>query len=377
MRAKKAGSIHAVKRLWFLKLILLIAVQVIASHHLFAQDFYRQREDMYQHDADIVRMKHFDYYARLLTEYYSRNGKYPFQNEKDVPVYVFILTSFQEQRFEDTNPYRHYTIRDTQFFEELSRGLGRKIPERYDPQKVSGDSRPTMYIYMVEGDSFYFAVHLYNANPFTKYVGEYYYKLELSNTDDEKNNFFTYGTLRKNPEYLDIIKGEPQNSLFFYALAGQYQDDSKYSSDTAALKKRENAFNYYTEALSWLYKNNLTRAMTEIDKAIALNQDESDYYRLKGDLLFEQGKSEEARDYFEKALSISGGNAAAYDGLGFYYYEIRNDDEAIRNWVACVSLDPENKNALYGLVMIYREMGDESSASVYINMLKELNVEMD
>ena len=66
--------------------------------------------------------------------------------EEEYPVYVYILTSFQEKDFKDTNPYRHYTVNDKYFFEELSDILGKGIYEKYDPQKVSADERPNMYI---------------------------------------------------------------------------------------------------------------------------------------------------------------------------------------------------------------------------------------
>jgi len=124
---------------------------LMGSIHFSPCQSYRDMENLYQADADIIRLQHFDYYARLLTEYYEKNGKYPFQHEKEYPVYVFILTNFQEKDFKDTNPYRHYTVNDKYFFKELSEGLGRDIFEKYDPQKVGTDGRPNMYIYMVNG----------------------------------------------------------------------------------------------------------------------------------------------------------------------------------------------------------------------------------
>jgi hypothetical protein len=184
-------------------------------------------EDTYQADADIVRLRHFDYYAQLLTEYYEKAGKYPFQYEKEEQVYVFILTSFQERDFRDTNPYRHYTVNDKYFFEELSAVLGRNIYEKYDPQKVASDQRPNMYIYMVSGDNFYFAVHLYTGNPFTKNVARYYNKLELSNEDDIKNKFFTYETLRNDPQYQQLLNRTASKQDFFDALDEEYRNDSR------------------------------------------------------------------------------------------------------------------------------------------------------
>jgi hypothetical protein len=125
-------------------------------------------ENMYQADADIVRIKHFDYYAKLLTEYYLLNGKYPFQYEKDAPVYVYIMTNIQTKDYSSTDPYIHYTVDDKYFFEELSNGLGIEIYEKYDPQQYGADGRPNAYVYMVHNDNFFFAIHLYSNNQFTK-----------------------------------------------------------------------------------------------------------------------------------------------------------------------------------------------------------------
>jgi hypothetical protein len=61
-------------------------------------------ENMYQADANIIHIKHFDYYAKLLTEYFLINGKYPFQHEKDAPVYVYIMTDIQKPY--GRSPYR-------------------------------------------------------------------------------------------------------------------------------------------------------------------------------------------------------------------------------------------------------------------------------
>ena len=188
---------------------------------------YRNIEDRYQADADIVRIQHFNYYAQLLAEYNEKTGKYPFQYEKEYPVYVFILTSFQEKYFEDTNPYRHYTVNDEYFFEELSNILGKNIYEKYDPQKVPTDGRPNMYIYMVYEDNFYFAIHLYNSNPFTRNIHRYYNKMELSNEDDTRNKYFTYGTLKSDPQYLELVNRIAKKQDFFDELDEQYRDDSR------------------------------------------------------------------------------------------------------------------------------------------------------
>ena len=189
---------------------------------------YNYFENQYQKDADIIRVHHFDYYAKLLTEYYELNGKYPFQYEKEVPLYCYILTSFQEERSNYLFGDRDIEyIDDKYFFEELSKGLNRNIDEKYDPQKVSTDGRPTAYIYMVDGDYFFFAIHLHNRNDLTKFVGKNYYKMELSNVDSIGSGVFRYETALNNPFYLEMLNREPKRNALFIQLDEEYKRDSK------------------------------------------------------------------------------------------------------------------------------------------------------
>jgi hypothetical protein len=188
---------------------------------------YRQMEEQYQSDADIIRIQHFDYYAKLLSEYYEKNGKYPFQYEKDEQVYIYILNNFQEERFKDTNEYIHYSVDDKWFFDDLTNGLGREIDEKYDPQKISSDGRPNYYVYMVDGDYFYFAIHLYNNNHFTKRVAKYYYKMELSNIDSKEYMLFTYLTLKNDLRYIELINKKAKKQDFFDEMDLQNTKDSK------------------------------------------------------------------------------------------------------------------------------------------------------
>ena len=101
-------------------------------------------------------------------------------------------------------------------FSEMDEKLGTKIEPKYDPQKIaSSDHRPTMYIYMITKNEVFFAVHLYNPNKFTKKVADHYYKIELSNGDDNKYKFYTYKTLQADSEYKRLIQQEPVKKEYF------------------------------------------------------------------------------------------------------------------------------------------------------------------
>lgn len=201
------------------RIFYILLLSILTFKTAFAFDFFTKLEDEYQHDVDIIRMKHFDYYANLLDQYYQKTHKYPFQEkatQNGSPVYVFIMNDTQRSRFRDTNPYAYTEEKQENLFKEIETKLGTKIEPKYDPQKIaSSDHRPTMYIYMITKNEVFFAVHLYNPNKFTKKVADHYYKIELSNGDDNKYKFYTYKTLQADSEYKRLIQQEPVKKEYF------------------------------------------------------------------------------------------------------------------------------------------------------------------
>ncbi|MDR2718310.1 MAG: hypothetical protein LBB89_09645 [Treponema sp.] len=101
--------------------------------------------------------------------------------------------------------------------------------EKYDPQKVGADGRPNMYVYMVHNEDFFFSVHLYSNNKFTKKIDKYYYKMELSNLDIDNHEykFYTYETLKNNPQYLELVNKKLRRNALFSELEEQNKYNSK------------------------------------------------------------------------------------------------------------------------------------------------------
>lgn len=202
----------------FISIVLILLAGLITVYSL---------EDKYQDDTDIVRLQHLDYYANLIFEYHEKNGKYPLQYEKFVaPSIVLIMNDIQENLFKDTNPNKNYKISDSEFFDELSKGLGREIDEKYDPQKYAS-SHPIMYIYMVDGDNFFFAAHFYHKNPFTREVRKNYNKMEVSNISLHERSVYSYDELKNNPKYIALLKRKHSKKSFFENLENEYKSNSR------------------------------------------------------------------------------------------------------------------------------------------------------
>ncbi len=156
-------------------------------------------EQAYQNDCDVVRLQHLSYYGHLIEEYKSKVGKYPFEGE-DQQVYAFIYNKNQKEYCADTNPYSHIQKSPKDFFAELESGLGRKVDQLFDPQYVPS-GRPVFYIYMIDGNQYFFAVHLSKKYPFSKKVASKYYKTEISNIPDEEYQFYKIDDLEQNEDF--------------------------------------------------------------------------------------------------------------------------------------------------------------------------------
>jgi len=88
----------------------------------------------FQQDADIIRLKHLEYYGSLLKEYHSKTGKYPLVGKSIVPIYVFIASPKQVDDIQGGPPYAHKVVDFKDWVADVEATLGRPINEYYDPQ---------------------------------------------------------------------------------------------------------------------------------------------------------------------------------------------------------------------------------------------------
>lgn len=168
----------------------------------------------FQADADIIRLKHLEYYGKLLTEYHAKTGTYPFVGEVDVPAYVFIASPEQKDDVKGGPPYAHKTADFKYLVEEFETVLGREIKEFYDPQ-YEPDSKPNFYIYMVEGETFYFAVHTHEAFSFSNPIGEGYNKIEITNNPSGASHLVSPKDLFASTEFRNAVSRDLKSPEFF------------------------------------------------------------------------------------------------------------------------------------------------------------------
>jgi hypothetical protein len=184
--------------------------------------------ELFQRDADIVRLHHLKHYGTLIEEYHKKTGRLPFQGITDVPVYVNIANDQQAQFAKNGPPTPHKLMSVDEFVTELELGLGRKISERYDPQFNPVD-KPNFYIYMVSEDYYFFAVHLSQPYPFAKKIAENYYKAEVSNVANDLNDASLPQRLFASPEFTSTLQTPLVTPGFFADREQKFETFTKHN----------------------------------------------------------------------------------------------------------------------------------------------------
>jgi hypothetical protein len=178
-------------------------------------------EDKYQHDADIYRLRHLKYFGELINEYHNKTGKYPLQGESKTQHYVLIAAPHQ-QKYAKGTPEQFDVTEVEEFRSILEKGLGRKVDFKFDPQKVPNGA-PNFYIYMIDGDSFFFAVHLNRERTFANPLGKHYHKLEITNEEPNRRGLWQFDVLLKDTDFQNAMNEEPYKKDWMDHLEEQYK----------------------------------------------------------------------------------------------------------------------------------------------------------
>lgn len=169
-----------------------------------------------QKNADIKRLQHLEYYTKLVEQYKEVKGSYPFQSDK--PVYIYIANEKQNsfvQDYDSSIPYEHETISFAHFVTEIESVLNITMNEFYDPQ-YAPDIKPNWYLYATMDQNFYLAVHVHQSFSFSKELGPYYNKIEISNAPNYGHNLIlTPEDLLESDDFKAAVKLKIEKEEYF------------------------------------------------------------------------------------------------------------------------------------------------------------------
>lgn len=121
-------------------------------------------------------------------------------------------------------------------------------------------------------------------------------------------------------------------------------------------------------------KGRFAEAKQVLERLIEANPTVSDFHRLYGQILSDEGRSEEALDSLVDAARWDPRNAAALTMIGNIYARDRQDiDTALRFYERAVELDPENHIALNNIGGTLIKAGREREGVEYLQRALALN----
>lgn len=128
----------------------------------------------------------------------------------------------------------------------------------------------------------------------------------------------------------------------------------------------------YSRAQVYMQLKRVNEAISDLTRAISINDKEVKYHKLIGDAYFANGDVEHSYKGFERVLELEPESSDAYLKLGEIAYYSRDYDRAMDNLGKVTAKDPQNRTALFMKSFIYKETGDTSNAIVLLRKVCNL-----
>ncbi len=171
------------------------------------------------------------------------------------------------------------------------------------------------------------------------------------------------------------------NPLIWYDLYLFYREKGDFKKAELALEKagfldREYlAEVYFIKSEEFLEKGDLNKSLEYINKALTINDSDYRYFNLKGVILKNMGKFQEAIIFYKKALTLNPKSVLVYTNLGVLAALLNKENEAEFCFKKALSLNKESFEANLNLGFFYLRKGKQVFAQSYLLRAKNINPE--
>ena len=104
----------------------------------------------------------------------------------------------------------------------------------------------------------------------------------------------------------------------------------------------------YNQGLDYYNQNEYQKSIKKFSKAIDLNSDDPDYFKLRGWANYFLDKYEQAIEDLSKAINLNSDDPDAFKFRGWALYEIKEYEEAILNFNIAIQIDKTESQYFYG-----------------------------
>ena len=127
----------------------------------------------------------------------------------------------------------------------------------------------------------------------------------------------------------------------------------------------------YDQARQAFQSGQFEQALGNIDKAIARFPKESSYFLLRGRILHEMARVDQARDAFAKAAELDPKKPEPHYFLGVIHQRWRENDQALTEYAAAAKLDPTKLHYVAAEIEMLTIMGKHDDAEQRLASVKQ------
>ena len=133
--------------------------------------------------------------------------------------------------------------------------------------------------------------------------------------------------------------------------------------DKTSVKQKQAIAQIYVEQ-AWIYfqQRNWHDAISACKNALKLNSENTDAYKIFGNILRIKGRKAEALGIYARALEINPNSAAIYANLGSFYAEQKNWRQALDYYQQAVIIEPNLAGAYRSLAKVWEELSEHEQA---------------
>lgn len=191
-----------------------------------------------------------------------------------------------------------------------------------------------------------------------------------------------YEEIENMPKVIDLcnqalaVDSEDAEYLIKRASAKFYSHDlAGAKADYEATMKADAGYGYFCYyRLGWIeaINGNYDLALEHYDKSIALNEEYSYIYMMKGNLLKEyMNKPEEAKACFQKCIELEKGEIDDNTGRQYAYVGLGNREKAIEVMDSIIAAEPDEPGNYYDAACVYCRLGDVEKGLEYLQICLE------
>ena len=191
-------------------------------------------------------------------------------------------------------------------------------------------------------------------------------------------NLYKNNNSRKALEYFNgLEKDFPFFAGFFYikgiALIEENRLEEAITELSRAIELDENWQNYDQRGVAYLKLEKLELAEKDLKKSISIKEDQSNLNNL-GNLYGKQGKHKEAIELYNKSIELKDDNPNTYYNRALANFYLKRFDKAIEDNTKTINLEPNRAWAYYNRALCFQELRKYDLAITDFNKAENLEI---